>query len=61
MQESKCAIKFVRALLTNFLMSKFNLEDKQKHDELLGIAIMLVGRYGGHNWQTLFHGGWMHE
>jgi hypothetical protein len=28
---------------------------------ILGIAMMLIGRYGGHFWQTLVFGSWMHE
>jgi hypothetical protein len=48
-QESKCAIKFTRALLTNFLITK-NLIWKidKSMMNILGIAIMLIGRYGGH-------------
>ena len=26
-------------------------------DNLLGIAIMLIGRYGGHRWQTFWFKG----
>ena len=56
----KCAIKFVRALLTNFHIKLFGLkEDKTKF--LLGIAIMLIGRYSGHFGKTLAFGSWMHE
>jgi hypothetical protein len=45
----KCAIKFVRALLTKFLITK-NLIWKidKSMMNILGIAIMLIGRYGGH-------------
>ena len=43
----KCAIKFVRALLTNFHIKLFGLKE-DKTQNLLGIAIMLIGRYSGH-------------
>jgi hypothetical protein len=45
----KCAIKFVRALLTNFFITK-NLIWKidKSMMNILGIAKMLIGRYGGH-------------
>jgi hypothetical protein len=61
-QESKCAIKFVRALLTNFLIIK-NLIWKidKSMMNILGIAKMLIGRYGGHIGLTLVFGSWMHE
>jgi hypothetical protein len=49
MQESKCAIKFVRDLLTNFLITKKIIWKIDKiMMNILGIAIMLIGRYGGH-------------
>jgi hypothetical protein len=28
---------------------------------ILGIAIMLIGRYGGHIGKLWFFGSWMHE
>ena len=28
---------------------------------LLGIAIMLIGRYGGHKWHGFWFKEWMHE
>ena len=40
----KCAIKFVRALLTNFHIKLFGLKE-DKTENLLGIKIMLIGRY----------------
>jgi hypothetical protein len=45
----KCAIKFVRSLLINFLITK-NLIWKidKSMMNILGIAIMLIGRYGRH-------------
>ena len=43
----KCAIKFVRALLTNFHIKLFGLKE-DKAENLLGITIMLIGRYSGH-------------
>jgi hypothetical protein len=52
----------VRALLTNFLITK-NLIWKidKSMMNILGIAIMLIGRYGGHIGITLVFGSWMHE
>jgi hypothetical protein len=52
----------VRALLTNFLITK-NLIwkiDKSMRN-ILGIAKMLIGKYGGHIGLTLVLGSWMHE
>ena len=43
----KCAIKFVRALITNFHITSL-IRKVDKNMNLLGIAIMLIGRYGGH-------------
>ena len=43
----KCTIKFVRALLTNFHIKLFGLKE-DKTENLLGIAVMLIGRYSGH-------------
>ena len=43
----KCAIKFVRALLTNFHIKLFDLKE-DKAENFLGIAIMLIHRYSGH-------------
>ena len=37
----------MRALLTNFHIKLFGLKE-DKTENLLGIAIMLIGRYGGH-------------
>ena len=52
----KCAIKFVRALITNFHITSLIWKvDKSKN--LLGIAIMLIGRYGGHKWQRFWFKG----
>ena len=56
----KCDIKFVRALLTNFHIKQFGLKE-DKAENLLGIEIMLIGRYGGHKWKTWPFGSWMHE
>ena len=56
----KCAIKFVRALLTNSHIKLFNLK-KDKTENFLGIAIILIGRYSGHFGKTLAFGSWMHE
>ena len=43
----KCAIKFMRALVTNFHIKLFDLKE-DKTENLLRIAIMLIGRYSGH-------------
>jgi hypothetical protein len=53
----KCAIKFVRALLTNFLITK-NLIWKidKSMMNILRIEIMLIGRYGGHIGKLWFLG-----
>jgi hypothetical protein len=53
----KCAIKFVRAVLTNFLKTK-NLTWKidKSMMNILGITIMLIGRYGGHIGKIWFLG-----
>ena len=48
----KCAIKFVRALLTNFHIKLFGLKE-DKTENLLGIAILLIGRYSLHLGKTL--------
>ena len=56
----KCAIKFVRALLTNFHIKLFGLKE-DKAENLLGVAIMLIGIYGGHKWKTWLFGNWKHE
>ena len=55
----KCAIKFMRALLTNFHIKLFDLKE-DKAEILLGVAIMLIGRYSGHFGKTLPFGSWMH-
>jgi hypothetical protein len=34
---------------------------KVAHENLLGIAMMLIGRYGGHIGKLWFFGSWMHE
>ena len=36
---------------------------KVAHDKFTwsGGEIPHIGRYGGHNWQTLVFGSWMHE
>jgi hypothetical protein len=53
----KCAIKFVRALLTNFLIRKNLIWKRDKSMmNILGIAKMLIGRYGGHNDKLWFLG-----
>jgi hypothetical protein len=44
----KCAIKFVRALLTNFLITSLIWKIDKNMMNILGIAIMLIDRYGGH-------------
>jgi hypothetical protein len=51
----------VKALLTNFLITK-NLIWKidKSMMNILGIA-MLIGRYGGHIGKTLVFGSWMYE
>jgi hypothetical protein len=56
-QESKCAVRFVRALLTNFHITKSLIWkiDKSKTN-ILGIAKLLIGRYGGHNGKLWFLG-----
>jgi hypothetical protein len=53
----KCAIKFVRALLTNFLTKK-NLIWKidKSMMNILGIAKMLIGRYSRHIGKLWFLG-----
>jgi hypothetical protein len=44
----KCAIKFVRALLNNFLITKKLIWKIDKSMiNILGIVKMLIGRYGG--------------
>ena len=42
----KCAIKFMRALITNFHITSL-IRKVDKNMNIFGIAIMLVGRYGG--------------
>ena len=32
-----------------------------KNMNLLGIAIMIIGRYGGHKWYGFWFKDWMHE
>ena len=56
----KCAIKFVRALVTNCHIKLFNMKE-DKAEILLGISVMLIGRYGGHFGKTLAFWSWMHE
>jgi hypothetical protein len=55
-QENKCAIKFVRALLTNFLIKKLIWKIDKSMMNILGIAKMLIGRYGGHIQKLWFLG-----
>jgi hypothetical protein len=53
----KCAIKFVRALLTNFLITKKLIWKIDKSMmNILGIAKMLIGWYGGHIGKLWFLG-----
>ena len=56
----KCAIKFMRALITNFHITSL-IWKVDKNKNLLGIAIMLIGRYGGHKWHRFWFKDWMHE
>jgi hypothetical protein len=44
----KCAIKFVRALLTKFLITSLIWKIDKNMMNILGIAIMPIGRYGRH-------------
>ena len=57
---SKCAINFVRALITNFHITSL-IWKVDKDMNLLGIEIKLIGRYGGHKWHGFWFKGWMHE
>ena len=50
----KCAIKFVRALITNFHITSL-IRKVDKNMNILGIAIMLIGRYGGLFGTTWFY------
>jgi hypothetical protein len=53
----KCAIKFVRALLTNFFITKIIIWKIDKSMmNILGIAKMLIGRYTGHIGKLWFLG-----
>ena len=56
----KCAIGFVRALLTNFHIKLFDLKEDKAKKNCFGIAIMLIGRYSGNFGKTLAFGSWMH-
>ena len=47
----------MRALITNFYITSL-IWKVDKNMNILGIAIMLIGRYGGHKWQMFwFKGG----
>jgi hypothetical protein len=53
----KCAIKFVRALLTNFVITKKLIWKIDKSMmNILGIEKMLIGRYSGHIGKLWFLG-----
>ena len=45
-------MKFVRALITNFHITSL-IQKVDKNMNLLGIAIVLVSRYGGHKWHRI--------
>ena len=56
MQESKVCHQVRESFNHYFSHNKFNLEGRQNKN-LLGIAIMLLGRYGGHIWQRFWFKG----
>ena len=55
----KCAIKFMRALISNFHITSL-IRKVDKNMNLLAIAIVLIGRYGGHKWRRFWFKDWMH-
>ena len=64
-QQALIRIKITQVTMSYKLHKQVtNFEDlKVAHKQFTwsGGKIPQIGRYGGHNWQTLVFGSWMHE